>query len=64
MKTHCDFTACKLDDCPHHICNAGEEILKDYQNGIRENFAHLEGNPIYCKKTEWNGNQFNSKKNK
>ena len=62
MIKHCNYTTCKHDDCPHHIANAGEEALKDYINGNRENFVHLEGNPMYCKKNDWNGYQVKQEK--
>ena len=56
MKLLCNKTDCPKKDCIHH-CKSLRKRSAD--NTV---VAHLEDNPLYCKKANWYGNQVNPKK--
>lgn len=47
----CTNARCNVKDCPHNVANA--------KQGATYGFAHLENNPLYCNKNNWNGYQVN-----
>lgn len=48
--TYCLNSKCKIMSCPRNS--------KHIQNhNIPHSLAHLEDNPLYCKKPNWHGNQ-------
>lgn len=44
---------CEVRTCPHHFANVPEVI----PTGTNMQVVHLEGNPMFCKKITWHGNQ-------
>lgn len=51
-----DITYCEKTDCDIMTCVRNRKhINEDYSPYA---VAHLEGNPMYCKKNDWNGNQY------
>lgn len=55
-KLICKNPNCEVKDCIYH-----HETLKDYS--IPHNVVHLEENPLYCKKANWNRNQAQAQSN-
>ena len=56
-----DITYCTNDKCTIKTCVRNPKNIK--QHGIHHSFAHLEGNPLYCPKKDWNGYQVKEKGN-
>lgn len=48
MKVCCQNHECPVDDCIHHVKNSTET----------KESVHIEGNPLYCTKNDWHGNQY------
>lgn len=44
---------CEVKDCPYHFANVPDVIPA----GTNAQVVHLEGNPLFCKKNNWHGNQ-------
>lgn len=55
MEHYCKKLMCELKDCPRHYKN-----IKPTDMNIT--IAHLEGNPLYCIKRDWNNNQYKEEK--
>ena len=53
------MTLCKKFDCEIKGCKRHPDIWAHSEPP--HNFVHLEGNPMYCKKNDWNGNQYSGK---
>ena len=53
---------CKTLDCEKKDCIYHHETLTNYN--IPHSVVHLEDNPLYCTKGNWNGNQYQDKSNK
>lgn len=53
---YCKNPECDVKDCIYDI---GRLDPRTYGRCV---VGHLEGNPLYCKKPDWNGNQFKEKK--
>ena len=47
---YCKNNECEKKDCPYHSTNLKSLAYKD-------ELYHLEGNPLFCKKKDWNNNQ-------
>lgn len=50
-----DMTYCKNLECDIMECTRNYKHLEDY--ALEHKMAHLEGNPLFCKKVNWNGYQ-------
>ena len=51
---------CTKKNCPVMDCVRNNKHITDNQPA---SFAHLEDNPLYCKKPNWYGNQVKEKEN-
>lgn len=51
MKNYCKNFDCKCEDCPGHYTRI-DPMNRDVT------LVHLEGNPMYCIKRDWNDNQY------
>ena len=53
------MTLCKKFNCKNKDCKRHPDLWAHSEPP--HNFVHLEGNPMYCKKNDWNGNQYSGK---